>query len=186
MALMFFKRAYFRPDDYRKSVSDIDYDRLKSQGVDILFIDLDNTLAPYDESLPSIWAMALLKRLLTAGFTIVLISNNHEARVKRFAAAVGLPYIYSAKKPFGFGYRRAEKRLGRPDRSRICVIGDQLMTDVYGAKRLGYRAILVDALKRKTEKWFTRINRVLEQKALADMQKADPAWFAEMKLAEKR
>ena len=50
MALIFFKRAYFRPDDYRKTVFDIDYDHWKEAEVRVLFIDVDNTLVPYDET----------------------------------------------------------------------------------------------------------------------------------------
>ncbi|MFA5005977.1 MAG: YqeG family HAD IIIA-type phosphatase [Candidatus Izemoplasmatales bacterium] len=185
MALIFFKRAYFRPDDYRRTVFDIDYDHWQETGVRVLFIDVDNTLVPYDETVPGPATAALLKRL-SASFRIVLISNNHEPRVRTFAQAVGLPYVHGAKKPFRSGFRRAEALAGRPDRNAVLVVGDQFMTDVYGGKRMGYRVVVVDAIKRKTERWFTRINRTLERRALADLKRADSAFHDGLHLGEKR
>lgn len=185
MALIFFKRAYFRPDDYRKTVFDIDYDHWKEAGVRVLFIDVDNTLVPYDETVPDAKTAALLARL-SESFRIVLISNNHEPRVRVFAEAVGLPFVYGAKKPLRGGFRRAEALAGRPDRASVLVVGDQFMTDVYGGRRMGYRVVVVDAIKRKTERWFTRINRKLERRALADLKRADPAFHEALHLGEKR
>jgi predicted HAD superfamily phosphohydrolase YqeG len=40
------------------------------------------------------------------------------------------------------------------------------MTDVYGAKRSGLDIILVQPVKIKTEKWYTKVNRFLEKKVL--------------------
>ena len=43
----------FRPDIYRQSIYDIDYKKLKEQGIKCLIFDLDNTLVPIDEDVPS-------------------------------------------------------------------------------------------------------------------------------------
>jgi HAD superfamily phosphatase (TIGR01668 family) len=186
MRPIFIKRTYFRPDDYRRTVAEIDYDRLHESGVDVLFIDIDNTLVPYDEVVPDAKTATLLSNLERRGFTIVLISNNHRPRVGTFAHAAGLPAVANARKPFRCGFLRAERLAGNPRRDRICVIGDQFMTDVLGGKRMGYRVIVVDAIKRKTEKWFTRINRKLEHQVLADLHEKDPVFFDAMHLGEKR
>lgn len=186
MTLIFFKRAYLRPDDYQKTVFDVDYDRLKKSGIDVLFIDVDNTLVPYDENLPGPRILGLLENLRAKGFRVVLISNNHEPRVRTFANACGLPFVFGAKKPFRSGFRRAEALAGCPMPTRIAVIGDQFMTDVYGGKRMGYRVIVVDAIKRKTEKWYTRLNRRLERLALADLHRSDPDFYDGLHLGEKR
>jgi len=66
------------------------------------------------------------------------------------------------------------------------LIGDQFMTDVLGGKRRGYRVIVVDAILRKTEKWFTRINRKLEERVLKMLAHVDSEWFHRLKLEEKR
>ncbi|MCK7486421.1 MAG: YqeG family HAD IIIA-type phosphatase [Bacillus subtilis] len=186
MTLIFFKRAYLRPDDYQKTVFDVDYDRLQRIGVDVLFIDVDNTLIPYDETLPDSRTLELLDGLKKRGFRTVLISNNHEPRVRMFADACGLPFVHGAKKPFRSGFQRAEALAGNPDPSRVAVVGDQFMTDVYGGKRMGYRVVVVDAIKRKTEKWYTRLNRRLERLALADLHRSEPGFFEGLHLGEKR
>ncbi len=186
MTPIFFKRAYLRPDDYQKTVFDVDYDRLKKTGVDVLFIDVDNTLVPYDETLPGPRILGLLANLRKQGFRVVLISNNHEPRVRTFADACGLPFVSSAKKPFKAGFLRAEALAGKPNAARIAVVGDQFMTDVYGGKRMGYRVVVVDAIKRKTEKWYTRLNRRLERQALADLHRSDPDFYDGLHLGEKR
>lgn len=186
MTLIFFKRAYLRPDDYQKTVFDVDYHRLKKIGVDVLFIDVDNTLVPYDETIPGARTLDLLDGLQKLGFRVILISNNHEPRVRAFADACGLPFVFGAKKPFRSGFRRAEALAGTSDPSRIGVIGDQFMTDLYGGKRMGYRVVVVDAIKRKTEKWYTRLNRRLERMALADLHRSDPGFYDGLHLGEKR
>jgi ribonucleotide monophosphatase NagD (HAD superfamily) len=38
----------------------------------------------------------------------------------------------------------AIERLGRPDRRRVVMIGDQLVTDVLGAARAGIDSVLID------------------------------------------
>ena len=43
------------------------------------------------------------------------------------------------------------------------MIGDQILTDIIGANRLGIKSILVNPIKRKTDHVFTRINRKLEK-----------------------
>ncbi|MDP3131255.1 MAG: YqeG family HAD IIIA-type phosphatase, partial [Bacillota bacterium] len=177
MTPIFFKRAYFRPDDYQKTVFDVDYDHLRKIGIDVLFIDVDNTLVSYDETIPGSRTLELLDGLKKSGFRVILISNNHEPRVRTFADACGLPFVHGAKKPFRCGFRRAEALAGGPDPSRVAVLGDQFMTDVYGGKRMGYRVVVVDAIKRKTEKWYTKVNRRIERLALADLHRSDPDFY---------
>ena len=66
----------------------------------------------------------------------------------------------NALKPFSYGFRKA-KRISHFKPKDICMIGDQIFTDIHGAKRLGYKTILVDPISRK-EVIFTKINRCFE------------------------
>ncbi|MCR5777211.1 MAG: HAD hydrolase-like protein, partial [Lachnospiraceae bacterium] len=75
---------------------------------------------------------------------------NKEPRVKKFNDAVGADYIYKADKPLRRGYVEAMKRLGT-DRDNTLFVGDQLFTDVWGAKRVGIRSILVKPINPKEE-----------------------------------
>ncbi len=179
-------KSRFIPDDYQKTIFDIDYRLMYSLGIRTLLIDLDNTVLPYDEALPGSAILDLFQSLSKQGFSVVVISNNHEPRVKTFAQAVGCPYVHSAKKPFPWGFRRALRLVPPVLPAAVCVIGDQVMTDVWGGKRLGFRVVLVDALKRNSEKWYTRLNRRWEQLALKSIEKRYPDLYDSLRLAEKR
>jgi len=67
----------------------------------------------------------------------------------------------------------------------VMVIGDQVMTDIYGAKRMGFHAILVDAINRETERWYTRINRWFERLTLKRIERKDPDYYHRLNLEKK-
>lgn len=66
----------------------------------------------------------------------MLLSNNKEPRVKMFNDAVNVSYIYKAGKPNPANYKKAMEELGT-DTGNTIFVGDQIFTDVYGAKRAG-------------------------------------------------
>lgn len=156
----------FIPNYVYRSVFDIDFKKLYDSGKKIILTDVDNTLISYEEFGPSEQLLLLNQELTKMGFTIYLISNNHAPRLEKFSEKfTNKGYIASARKPLKSGFKRAIRLINRPI-SEIIVIGDQLMTDVYGAKRSGLDIILVQPVKIKTEKWYTKINRFLEKKVL--------------------
>lgn len=59
-------------------------------------------------------------------------------------------YIYDAHKPSTKNYVKAMEIMGT-DRSNTLFIGDQLFTDVWGAKRTGISNILVKPIYPKEE-----------------------------------
>lgn len=140
----------FYPDIWMDSTYDIDYEALYAKGIRGLIFDIDNTLvehgAPADER-----AIALFHRLHTIGFSVMLLSNNKEPRVKMFCDAVeGASYIYRANKPSKKGYRDAMEKMGTDEKTTVFV-GDQLFTDVWGARRCGIYSILVKPIDKKEE-----------------------------------
>ena len=46
------------------------------------------------------------------------------------------------------------------------LIGDQLLTDIKCANKLGLDSVLVKSISRKSEKWYTRINRLREKRVI--------------------
>lgn len=186
MVCFLFKQSHFIPDHYKKTIYEIDYESLRKNGTELLLFDLDNTIIPYDETEPNAKILALFQKIKQMGFTVMVISNNHGPRVKHFSDLAGCSYVCNAKKPFSFGFRRAYRLANCSKPQAVCVIGDQLMTDVWGGKRLGYQVVLVDALKRDTEKWFTRFNRRIEKAILKRVAKKQPELYQKLGLAEKR
>ena len=139
----------FYPDREADTAYEIDYEGLYRQGYRGVIFDVDNTLVPHgapaDER-----AIALFQRLHRVGYQTVLLSNNKEPRVKSFSDAVGSQYIFKAGKPGIAGYERAMKLLGTTPETTVFV-GDQLFTDVWGAKNAGILNYLVKPIHPKEE-----------------------------------
>ena len=143
-----FKRFY--PDKYMESTYAIDFEKLYREGIKGLIFDVDNTLVPHGADADA-RAIALFQQLHTIGFKIMLLSNNKEPRVKRFCdAVIGADYIYKAGKPKRMNYIKAMQMMGVDIKSTVFV-GDQLFTDVWGAKRTGIYSILVKPIHPKEE-----------------------------------
>ncbi len=139
----------FFPDAIQESTYEIDFEALQRQGIKGVLFDIDNTLVEHGaDATPR--AIALFKKLEQLGIKSCLISNNKEERVLRFNKEIGTKYIYDAHKPSGKNYRKAMELMGT-DLSNTIFVGDQLFTDVFGAKRIGMRNILVRPIDPKEE-----------------------------------
>jgi hypothetical protein len=153
------------PHQVAGTIYDIDLEKLRAEGVTGIICDLDNTLvgARVPSATPEL--VAWLERVRSMGFRVVVVSNNRRARVSRFAEPHGIPYIYNARKPIRASFRKALALLG-VEAGQAVVIGDQLLTDVLGARRTGLRVILVRPIAPAEESVFTRVNRLIERAAL--------------------
>jgi len=161
------------PLDVVDHLSKVDFKAYQHQGFKTLLIDVDNTLIPYDDRAFKPWHDTLKKAITEAGFDVVLVSNNAQVKIQTFAEAFATPFVYRAKKPSRRGFVKALKMIDAKKESTL-IIGDQLMTDVYGANRLGVKSILVRPIHSKTEKWYTKITRRLENQMLQRVKKINP------------
>lgn len=139
----------FYPDEYLDSAYEIDYEALYHRGYRGVIFDIDNTLVPHGAPADA-RSIALFKRLGEIGFDSVLLSNNKEPRVKLFNDEVHSRYIYKAGKPSVRNYVRAMELMGTTPATTMFV-GDQLFTDVWGAKKAGIRTWLVKPIHPKEE-----------------------------------
>lgn len=139
----------FFPDEYVASTYVIPFEKLYEEGYRGIIFDIDNTLVPHgapaDER-----AKKLFARLKKIGFSCCLLSNNKEPRVKMFNKDVDVYYIFNAHKPSTANYERAMEIM-HTNRRNTLFVGDQLFTDVWGAKRAGIRNILVKPIHPKEE-----------------------------------
>lgn len=131
----------FYPDEYLNSTYEIPFERLYRKGFRGVLFDIDNTLVPHDAPADR-RARELFARLRDIGFETCLISNNKEPRVKSFSEAVGCHYVYKAGKPLPGGYQKGMERMGT-DENTTLFVGDQIFTDIFGAKQAGIYSILV-------------------------------------------
>ncbi len=150
-----------RPDLETATLPDVSLEDLWRRNFRGLIIDLDNTVCGYHESelAPGVreWVLAAKAR----GFALVLVSNNFRERVAAVGAQLDVPAVPNALKPLPQGFLLALRHLGTR-RDQTVVIGDQLFTDVLGAKLLGLHAVLTQPLVPKDFP-LTRVLRLMER-----------------------
>ena len=134
---------------------------LQSLGIRALLIDIDNTLAPYEQAEPDERIINWFEALEAAGISASLISNNHAPRVELFNRRLGLDAYPDSGKPKRKTLIQAMKKMGS-DSTNTAAIGDQLLTDALAAHRLGLVAIIVPPIKDKTNLFF-RFKRWIEK-----------------------
>ncbi len=153
-----------RPDSFAERLSSVSLDELSASGIRGIIVDLDNTLVGYGQDHLADDDTAWIAAALGRGFRIVLVSNNFTARVLRIGELLGVPAIPSALKPLPTGFWRALSVLGTPRKATV-VVGDQLFTDVLGAKLAGLHSILTHPIV--GHDWLgTRVLRRLERLVL--------------------
>lgn len=152
------------------TVFDIDLASLMDMGVRGIITDLDNTLVSAGTALATPELIAWLDKVKSLGFQVVILSNNNLMRVAKFAEPLGIPFIPAARKPFNKAFKQALNLLDLKAEQAV-VVGDQMMTDVLGGRRMGLHTILVTPIARAEEGWGTRMNRRIERIALSRLTK---------------
>ena len=134
----------FIPNSYYENIYSINYDALKKKKIKCIMFDLDNTLALIDEGIP-------------------------RKRIEKFCRHFDSEFVAFALKPLSKGFRQIQK-MKKYRVEEMCIIGDQLMTDIFGGNRFGCYTILVDPLGKKDLK-VTTLNRFLENRILKKLSK---------------
>jgi HAD superfamily phosphatase (TIGR01668 family) len=151
----------FRPDAHAPTLPAVDIEALWGRGVRGIVLDLDNTCCAYHQPHLADGVADWVIRARRRGLRMVMLSNNFTERVSAVGAALDVPTVANALKPLPFGFLRALRLLGTARRETV-VIGDQLFTDVLGAKVLGLQAVLTEPLVAKDFP-LTRVLRFLER-----------------------
>ncbi len=152
------------PDRFAPRLADVSLDDLQRAGFCGLIVDLDNTLVGFGETELCREHLAWVRDAQTRGFAVVMVSNNFTERVTAIAAQLGVACVPNALKPLPFGFLRALRCL-RLARAQVVVVGDQLFTDVLGAKLCGLYTILTEPIEPKDFP-VTRFFRFFERIAL--------------------
>ncbi len=150
---------YVCPDYKVKSIYDISPKWLKRNGYMKIVVDIDNTLLPRDKNLVGPRAMTWIRNLQQAGINVALISNNGGDRIKAITRQTKLGTVMRAAKPMPMAYKQIIKAMGG---GKILFVGDQLLTDVLGAKLAKQTVVWVESLGGK-EHFSTRCTRKLEK-----------------------
>jgi len=158
----------FIPKMYKRSIFDIDYGKLKEMGITCLVFDLDNTLGLVEHKRCPRNAKRLLKNL-QKDFLVLISSNNVKRRIEPYLKDLGIGGVSFSLKPLTRGLRKL-KRNYHLKKNEMCMIGDQIVTDVVSGNRFKIYTILVDPLGKKDLK-ITGINRKIEAKIINRYEK---------------
>lgn len=158
----------FIPDVYQKSIYTINYKKLKKNGIKCLLFDLDNTIAPYKTTEPDTKVKELFARLEN-DFKIIIVSNNSKNRLRPFKEKLNVDCAFNSHKPFKKKYKKILE-IYKFEIDEVACIGDQILTDILGANRMGFTSILVNRIA-KYETVFTKFNRFFEKFILKSLEK---------------
>ena len=159
------------PEYFFERFDDVSAEFLLSIGVRGVLLDIDNTLEPYENALPSKHVLAWLDSLGAVGIKTAIVSNNGRARVDSFNESIGMPAYAKAGKPFKKNLLKAMSDIGTKKENTI-FIGDQILTDVWAAHNAGIRAILVPPINDRKDA-FTKFKRLLEKPILKRYEKGN-------------
>ncbi len=166
----------FIPDIYAQSIYTINYKKLKKNGIKCLLFDLDNTIASYKVGEPSVDVKELFARL-ESDFKVIIISNSGKNRLRPFKEKLNVDVAFSSKKPLKGKYKKILD-LYKFNINEVAAIGDQLLTDILGANRMGFTSILINRLA-KEEITFTKINRFFEKRIMKKLSKKNILIYGE-------
>lgn len=149
------------PDFYFENAADIKLKFLQKYCIRAVLLDIDNTLSRHGENIPYDSVIEWISLLEKSGIKVGIISNNKEERVCKFAKILHIKYYVSnASKPYSSGFYKALDIL-KVDKEYVLLVGDQIFTDILGAKLVGIKSVLVEA-KDKNEPISIKIKRGFE------------------------
>jgi HAD superfamily phosphatase (TIGR01668 family) len=152
----------FCPTWTASSVTAISPEFFREHGIRGVILDLDNTLVPWRGAEISAEVAAWVHRMRAAGLRLCIVSNTHRPeRLHQLAAAFAIPYIPGSTKPRRRGFLQALAVMDTTP-TEAAVVGDQVMTDIWGGNRCGLMTVLVERLTRQEFLGTLLINRPLE------------------------
>lgn len=153
-------RKIYIPFAHAKNIYDIDVSFFKRNNINVVLVDLDNTLDSYRTLTPSENALKLKKLYNDNKIDLIIVSNNTSKRVSKYAKILGVEFWHSIGKPFSFGLNKKLKK-AKIDKNSVVLIGDQTTTDVACGNRAKIKTILTDKLVEE-DQWTTRFNRLFD------------------------
>jgi len=130
-----------------REITDITTDFLDQLGIKFLMLDLDNTIAAYDEHIPSQSVSQWVAEIRKSGVELYIVSNSlREKRVRAFEETLKIGVVMNAHKPSPRGVLHAMTSAGFSAQDSA-LIGDQIFTDTIAANRAGVISIIVKPIK---------------------------------------
>lgn len=155
-----------RPDMYKKSLKDINFVELKKMGIKVVLLDVDNTILRYKSNEIDEDIIKLINAIKTQ-FNVILFSNSINNKPKKIGKNNNISFIAPALKPIRKNFKKVLKEY-KVTEEEVCIIGDQILTDIKGGNKVGIMTILIDPLSEK-DGFFTGFNRRKEKRIMRKM-----------------
>lgn len=163
---------WFKPTWMVESIYSITPEQLEKNNIKAVLTDLDNTLIAWNNPKASDDAVQWIDMMNLAKVPVVILSNNSDKRVKEVAEYLNVDYIPRSMKPSRRAFRLAEEKLQLPS-EELLMVGDQVITDVFGSNRAGVRSVLVKPIL-ESDAWNTKFNRFIELRIMNYLLESDP------------
>lgn len=152
---------FFKPTTYIKNFQTLDIATLKQKGIEVLLIDIDNTLTGSDSNNIEEEAKKFIQTLKVFKIRPIIVSNNVKKRVMGLAQQLDISDIcYFALKPLPFSWLYLLNKY-QLKKSKVAIMGDQIVTDIMYSKINGIKGILVDPISDK-DNIFGKVTRSIE------------------------
>lgn len=128
-----------------KRFEDIPIDRLLNDGVEGVLLDADGTMGTHHARRYPQSVVDHVFRMADKGLKAAIYTNSDTQRFQQFQGIEVVREAYAKPDPRGFT-TAMKKRLGLGDPSKVCMIGDNFITDG-GAVAAGMRFIYVQPIE---------------------------------------
>ena len=140
----FWLAKIIKPDISIDAVNSLNIDEIEKMkhkyGIEGIILDVDNTLRKEIGNIPECnknWIESLRGKI-----KIIILTNGIDKDIERYFRANGIDYIGFAHKPLKKNFLKAcEKMDVSPE--KVLVVGDSLISDIYGGKRNKMKTVLV-------------------------------------------
>ena len=150
----------FVPDYMASSLEDVDFNLLRKKGIKFIAFDADSTLVPYRGVIlaPKTRAYLLKQKKLFKNWCIA--SNRPTNDLQELGRSIDAKVIRAGilkRKPARRYFIKVLAYLDAKP-SEVAMVGDKLLADIFGAKRMGMMTVWVEHLGR--DSLFDRITRL--------------------------
>ena len=135
---------------------------LKENQVKLVFLDMDNTLAPWHSVCVPQNFYPWVENVKKQDITVALLTNSKGSNADSIGKKLDIPVYKNAKKPFIKPTKDLINKLGFSPEN-VLFVGDQLFTDISLANSLKAKSVLTVPLEDR-EWWCTKVfNRTREK-----------------------
>ncbi|MBX3113196.1 MAG: YqeG family HAD IIIA-type phosphatase [Fimbriimonadaceae bacterium] len=139
----------FSPVAALHTLEEVNLQELWNDGKRLILLDVDNTLLPWRAEEISKVTFDWITAARTIGFELCILSNTRNPeRLERLSAKLDVPFIRDKFKPHPRMYELAVEKY-KVHVDEAVMIGDQLLTDIWGANRAGIDAIWVKPIGKR-------------------------------------